>query len=134
MVSFFNKRLIFLQISFFANSFKKIHEMLNEVLLHKYTLGFKVFRYTKTVKEMNWKNYVEKQYFNQNVELSDSKSVQISRFYWSVFSDIRTGYGDLQSKSPYSVRIQKIRTRKISVFGHFHVVSGTDNPFIFGLL
>ena len=33
------------------------------------------------------------------------KSVQIWSYLWSVFSCIRTEYGDLQSKSPYSVRI-----------------------------
>ena len=34
------------------------------------------------------------------------KSVQIRSFFWSVFSRIRTDYGE-------------IRTRKNSVFGHF---------------
>ena len=34
------------------------------------------------------------------------KSVQIRSYFWSVFSCIRTEYGDLRSKSPYSVRIQ----------------------------
>ena len=47
------------------------------------------------------------------------KSVQIWSFSWSVFSCIWTEYGDLRSKSPYSVRIQEIRTRKDSLFGHF---------------
>ena len=47
------------------------------------------------------------------------KSVQIRSFFWSVFSCIRTKYGDLLRKSPYSVRNRKIRTRKNSVFGHF---------------
>ena len=45
------------------------------------------------------------------------KCVQIRSFSWSVFSRIRTGYGEI------SLRIQsecgKIRTRKNSVFGHF---------------
>ena len=44
------------------------------------------------------------------------KSVQIRRFFWSVFSRIRTEYGEI------SLRIQsecrKIRTIKNSVFGH----------------
>ena len=30
-----------------------------------------------------------------------------SEFFWSVFSRIWTEYGDLQSKSPYSVRMQE---------------------------
>ena len=47
------------------------------------------------------------------------KSVQIRSFFWSLFSRIRTEYGNLLRKSPYSVRIRKIQTRKNSVFGHF---------------
>ena len=42
------------------------------------------------------------------------KSVEIQSFFWSVFSHIRTEYGEiLQSKCG------KIRTRKNSIFGHF---------------
>ena len=33
-------------------------------------------------------------------------------FFWSVFSCTRTKYGDLQSKSPYSVRIQENSDQK----------------------
>ena len=40
------------------------------------------------------------------------KSVQIRRFFWSVFPCIRTEYGDLRSKSPYSVRIQENTDQK----------------------
>ena len=40
------------------------------------------------------------------------KSVQIRSFFWSVFSCIRTEYGDLRCKYPYSVRIQKIKDQK----------------------
>ena len=42
----------------------------------------------------------------------DVKSVQIRSFFWSVFSCIRTEYGNLRSKSPYSVRIQKNTDQK----------------------
>ena len=35
------------------------------------------------------------------------KNSQIRSFFWSLFSCIRTESGDLQSKSPYSVRIQE---------------------------
>ena len=35
------------------------------------------------------------------------KKVQIRSFFWSLFSCIRTKYGDLRSKSLYSVRIQE---------------------------
>ena len=47
------------------------------------------------------------------------KSVQIVSFFWSVFSRIRTKNGDFRSKSPYSVPIREVRTRKNSVFGRF---------------
>ena len=47
------------------------------------------------------------------------KSVQIVSFFWSVFSRIRTENGDFRSKSPYSVPIREVRTRKNSVFGRF---------------
>ena len=42
-----------------------------------------------------------------------------TEFFWSVFSRIWTEYGDLLRKSPYSVQIWKIRTRKKPVFGQF---------------
>ena len=35
------------------------------------------------------------------------KSVQIRSYFWSVFSCIRTEYGDLLRKSPYSVCVQE---------------------------
>ena len=35
------------------------------------------------------------------------KSVQIRSFFWYVFSRIKTEYGDLLRKSPYSVCIQE---------------------------
>ena len=40
------------------------------------------------------------------------KSVQIHSFFWSVFSCIRTEYGYLRSKSPYSVRVQENKDQK----------------------
>ena len=52
------------------------------------------------------------------------KSVQIRSFFWSVFSRIRTEYGEIQSISRHSAsfRIQsecgKIWTRKNSIFVH----------------
>ena len=53
------------------------------------------------------------------------KSVQIRSYFWSVFSCIRTEYGDL-----LNLRIQseyrKIRTRNNSVFGRFHVVKSME--------
>ena len=51
------------------------------------------------------------------------KSVQIQSYFWSVFSRIRTEYGEILRISPYSVQMPgeygKIRTRNNSVFGHF---------------
>ena len=38
--------------------------------------------------------------------------MSVFEFFWSVFSRIRTEHRDLRSKSPYSVQIGKIRTRK----------------------
>ena len=40
------------------------------------------------------------------------KSVPIWSSFWSVFSCIRTEYGDLLRKSPYSVRIQENADQK----------------------
>ena len=48
-----------------------------------------------------------------------AKIIQIRSSFWSVFFRNWTEYGDFRSKSPYSVRIRKIRTRINSVFGHF---------------
>ena len=47
------------------------------------------------------------------------KCVQIRSFFWSVFSRIRTEFGEILHISLYSVRIREIRTRKNSVFEHF---------------
>ena len=54
------------------------------------------------------------------------KNVQIRSFFWSVFSRIWTGNGDLLGNSPYSVRIRENLDQKISVFGHFHTVSNSS--------
>ena len=40
------------------------------------------------------------------------ESVQIQNFFWSIFSYIRTEYGDLRSKSLYSVQIQENTDQK----------------------
>ena len=46
------------------------------------------------------------------------QTVQMRSFFWSVFSCIRTDYGDLRSKSPYSVQKQENADQK-KLFGHF---------------
>ena len=40
-------------------------------------------------------------------------------FFWSVFSCIRTEYGDLWSKFPYSVRIQESGPEKLRIWALF---------------
>ena len=50
---------------------------------------------------------------NENLYIMNyAKSVQIRSFFWSVFSCIRTKYGDLRSKSPYSIQIQENADQK----------------------
>ena len=46
-------------------------------------------------------------------------SAQIWSFFWSVFSRIRTEYGQTRSSLRIQSEYGKIRTRKNSVFGHF---------------
>ena len=42
-----------------------------------------------------------------------------SEFFWSVFSRIRTEYGNILRISSYSVRMQENRDQKYSEYGHF---------------
>ena len=51
------------------------------------------------------------------------KSVQIQSFFWSVLSRFRTEYEDLQSNSPYSVRIWESRDQEKTANSEtFHAV------------
>ena len=53
------------------------------------------------------------------------KSVQIRSFSWSVFSRIRTEYGDFPSKSPYSCRIREnMDQKKTPYLNTFYTVHG----------
>ena len=52
------------------------------------------------------------------------KSVQISSFFWSVFSGIRAEYGEIPVFLHIQSECEKIRTRKNSVFGHFSPSDG----------
>ena len=46
-----------------------------------------------------------------------------TQFFWSVFSHIRTEYGEILPISPYSVRMrEKIRTRKSTSTHNFYTV------------
>ena len=47
------------------------------------------------------------------------KCVQIRSFFWSVFSRVRTEYGEIRSIPPYSFRMRENTDQKNSVFGHF---------------
>ena len=47
------------------------------------------------------------------------KNCPCSEFFWSVFSRIRTEYGDLRSKSPYSFRMRETTNQKNSKYRHF---------------
>ena len=55
------------------------------------------------------------------------KSVQIRSFFWSVFSRVRTEYGDLLHKFPYSVRIRENTDQKKlriwTLFTHYYVTT-----------
>ena len=42
-----------------------------------------------------------------------------SELFWSVFSRIQTEYGELQSKSPYSVRMQEYTDQNNTEHGQF---------------
>ena len=42
-----------------------------------------------------------------------------SQFFWSVFSRIRTEYGDLQIKSLYPVRMRENKDQENSEYGQF---------------
>ena len=53
------------------------------------------------------------------------KCVQILSYFWSVFSCIRTEYGDYGVNFRIQSEYKKIRTRNNSVFGHFSP-SGTE--------
>ena len=57
-------------------------------------------------------SHVEQYFFSDYIHCM--KSVHIRRFFWSVFSCIRTQYRDLLCKSPYSVRIQENAGQKKS--------------------
>ena len=47
------------------------------------------------------------------------KSAQIRSYFWSVFSCIRTEYGEILRILPTQSEYRKKRTRNKSVFGHF---------------
>ena len=50
------------------------------------------------------------------------KSVQIRSFFWSLFSHIRTGYGEIQYLSVFSPNAGKYGTEKTPYLDTFHAV------------
>ena len=61
-----------------------------------------------------------------------SKKCQYS-VQWSVFSGIRTKYGEILRSSPYSVRICEKMDQKNSEYKHFSQISKTWVPFKWSL-
>ena len=58
-------------------------------------------------------------YYRYNVR---REKCPYSEFVWSVFSRIRTEYGEILRISPYSVRMRENTDRKNSEYGHFYAV------------
>ena len=52
-----------------------------------------------------------------------------SELFWSVFSHIRTEYGEILRLSPYSIRMRKNAEQNNSEYGHFSR-SDTDTNFL----
>ena len=76
---------------------------------------------TCTEKDLSWFNDETRHMANNKSEIRRhylyiGKSVQIHSFFWSIFSCIRTEYGDFL---PIQSECRKVRTRKNSVLGHF---------------
>ena len=71
-------------------------------------------------------------YFSENswqLLLHCVKSVQIRSFFWAVFSYIRTKYGDLPCKSPYSFRIQEnTHQKKLRIWTIFTQCRDSEIP------
>ena len=58
--------------------------------------------------------------FKINKGLHCVKCVQIRSFFWSIFSRIRTVYGEILRISPYSVRIREnTDQKKLRIWTHF---------------
>ena len=55
------------------------------------------------------------------------KSVQIRSNFWSVFSRIRTEYGEIPSISPYSVRMRESTDQKLLRIWTLHTVNWKYN-------
>ena len=64
-------------------------------------------------------------------QLSLREKCSYLEFFWSVFSHIRTEYGEILRVSPYSIRMRENTDQKNSEYGHFWPVSVLKiNPFL----
>ena len=71
---------------------------------------------------LNYENYSLRRILFQTLKQhSDSlrKKCTYSDLFWSVFSSIRSKYGEIRSISPYSVRMRENTDQKNSEYGHF---------------
>ena len=66
-------------------------------------------------------NYFDKKLYQKclTMKLSLRKKWPYSELFWSVFSHIRTEYGEIRSISPYSVRMRENVDQNNSEYGHF---------------
>ena len=66
-----------------------------------------------------WLKFYFFQIINNNYNSHCVKSIQIRSFFWSVFSRIRTEYGEILRTLRSQSECGKIRTRKNLIFWHF---------------
>ena len=81
-------------------------------LQKKYQIKFKI---GMLITRKGNKLYVKWEDYNNHCV----KSIQTQSFFWSVFSCIWTEYEKILRISPYSVQMQRIRTRENFLFGRF---------------
>ena len=97
----------FCSVSVFLRILYKGKHLLNKCIT-RYTIATTIWHWLKI------SNTFRGNLFNENLETIPRRisyynhfvtSVQIRSFFWSLFPSIRTEYGDLLLKSPYSVKI-----------------------------
>ena len=62
---------------------------------------------------------MNKTFKTNKATVSLRKKYPYLEFFWSIFSRIWTEYGEMQSISPYSERMQENTDQKNSVYGYF---------------
>ena len=92
------------------NSWMRIDHEFNEKFLRKRIWEEVQLNFQAVGLQQNLKN--KRAFFFLTTRQHCVKSVKIRSFFCSVFSRIRTEYGDLRSKSPYSVRIRQSTDKK----------------------